>query len=781
MPPFLTKHLNLLRAYDRNKGGKLHGTGGSSIMIMRGKLVETQGNVQESSCDILYSLHSLFGHIGLKQLKQIVQQCFGNTAAINLPRKMANCAHCSVMKSRLTEWWEICPDNQGHWVYLRSWCINRGTMHEKSLPYNHEQNGAIEQYNQSITDMGRTLLKSSGLPTAFWGFAFMWAEHVQNNIPNRKTGDRTPKELLFGEQPFYKELRIFGEKAFIYMPKEKRQKLDDPAVKGRVVMFCPNNKGCLFFIPATNPLTSSIWAKFPNSADVVRTIQQWTIKNPYKVRSQDNLANQLSTTTATIPVPKTYKQAMNSPDSAQWSTAIEEELRNMNNIAPLPTGQHVFGGGWVFVKKAATQSLTTRFKAGYVARGNRQAESKFKLTFAPKATFTLLQMLLTIVGLHKWYINSFDFVTAYLKADIKEDIWVRPPDGLAVPPRFECKLWKALYGTKQAGNCWWNCVAGRLQHLGYRARDFDKILYIHQLNKGIIWLHVDDGIVATEDPKGCESIIGVDIAEVDGGFHLNQGHVIQSIINTTWHGTPATKTPLPAKCNLTTLGKNKKVELQKEFIGAVGALSYIEVGTQPDIAYSVNLLAQHTACPGLTHRQCLQHLLGYMARTTNTCLTLRLQGHRPCLEVFSDASWGGELSRSTHGYVVQLNGCTISWCAKRLVMVAASSCHAEFMVLGLAARHSRWAANLFEDITGVSDPFHLLCDNTSAIKIGEDCSSNKRTMDSDREFFITIQLLQNRTALLKWVATGNMYADIMKKPLGLVLNQQLSRKVLHGG
>ncbi|MBW0552170.1 hypothetical protein O181_091885 [Austropuccinia psidii MF-1] len=94
---------------------------------------------------------------------------------------------------------------------------------------------------------------------------------------------------------------------------------------------------------------------------------------------------------------------MNSPDRAQWRTAIEEELRNMNDIAPLPIGQHVLGGSWVFVKKAATQSSAMRFKACYVARGNRQAENEFELTFAPTATFTLLQMLLTIVSLRKWH------------------------------------------------------------------------------------------------------------------------------------------------------------------------------------------------------------------------------------------------------------------------------------------------------------------------------------------------------------------------------------------
>ncbi|MBW0523960.1 hypothetical protein O181_063675 [Austropuccinia psidii MF-1] len=612
MLPFITNHLNLLKTDDRNERGNPQEERTSPIPIMKGRILETQcktqSNVQESICKVSYSLHSLFGHTGLKQLKKIVQQRFGDTAATNLPQKMANCAHCSVMKS-------ICHNfltSQGHTVLpmdvvgtdlmcpfdgtlpsggryalmirdigstygechillckadattillqvLAKWerkttrkvkvlnstnggefcnaSINWGTMHEKSLPYNHKQNSTIEQYNRSIADMGWTLLRSSGLPTPFWGFAFVWAAHVQNS----KTDEKTPKELLFGEQPFYKQLRVFGEKVFVHVPKEKQQKLDDQVIEGRVFILSPNNKGWLFFIPATKLLTSSVWADLPDSADGVRTIQWWNIKNPCgkgyeqkktdisfilnnltlgeftredQVRSQDNLADQLSTMAAAVPVPKTYKQAMNSPDSAQWRTAVEEELRNMDNmgvyeIAPL------------------------------------QAEDKFGLTFAPTATFTSLRVLLTIVGLCKCYVNSFDFVAAYLNTDIKENIWVRPPDGLTVPPSFGCKLQKALYGTKQAS--YW-----------------------------IIWLHIDDGIVAAEDPvmlteirrelgesfrlkweEGCESIIGVDITTVERGFNLNQGCLIQSIIDTTWNATPATKTPLPAKCNLVTLGENE--------------------------------------------------------------------------------------------------------------------------------------------------------------------------------------------------------------------------------
>ncbi|MBW0488256.1 hypothetical protein O181_027971 [Austropuccinia psidii MF-1] len=263
---------------------------------------------------------------------------------------------------------------------------------------------------------------------------------------------------------------------------------------------------------------------------------------------------------------------MNSPDRVQWRTAIEEELWNMNHIAPLLTGQHVFGGSWVFVKKAATQSSTACFKAW----GNRQAENKFELTFAPTSTFTSLRMLLTIVSLHKWYINSFDFVTAYLNADIKEDIWVRPPDGLAVPPGYGCKLWKALYGTKQARNC----VAGP------RYADANKTS--------------TSGLRVQSEPELPDTI----------HYQHNMGR------HTSNEDTP------PSEVQPNNTLQEQKCGTAEGVHWGSGALSYVAVGTRPDIAYSVNLLAQQAACPGLTHWQCLQNLLGYLAHMTNMCLTL---------------------------------------------------------------------------------------------------------------------------------------------------------------
>jgi hypothetical protein len=98
-----------------------------------------------------------------------------------------------------------------------------------------------------------------------------------------------------------------------------------------------------------------------------------------------------------------------------------------------------------------------------VAKGFAQVPGEhFGATFAPTATFLSIRVLLTLAELHKWPVHTFDFVAVYLNLPINEEIWVAPLEGLRTLNGEECLLKKALYGTQQAGHCWW-------QHLSKNA------------------------------------------------------------------------------------------------------------------------------------------------------------------------------------------------------------------------------------------------------------------------------------------------------------------------
>ncbi|MBW0535119.1 hypothetical protein O181_074834 [Austropuccinia psidii MF-1] len=169
-----------------------------------------------------------------------------------------------------------------------------------------------------------------------------------------------------------------------------------------------------------------------------------------------------------------------------------------------------------------------------------------------------------------------------------------------------------------------------------------------------------------------------------------QVRLIQSILTNHWDQKADYDSPLPVKCDLLTLPEQDKTIQQHDFISAVGALSYVVTGTRPDLAYAVNLLARYSMSPGANHWRFLQHVLGYLNKTQHYCLSLTPDPGKLELKVYSDASWGGELSRSSHGYITTFLGFPIAWYAKCFATIASSSCHAESMALATASRHSQW-------------------------------------------------------------------------------------------
>jgi hypothetical protein len=75
--------------------------------------------------------------------------------------------------------------------------------------------------------MGQTILSNCKLPQSFWGYVFQWANHVLNCLPNKTSGEKTPFERMFDRPPRFDGFCVFGSKAYVHIPVEKRKKLDD--------------------------------------------------------------------------------------------------------------------------------------------------------------------------------------------------------------------------------------------------------------------------------------------------------------------------------------------------------------------------------------------------------------------------------------------------------------------------------------------------------------------------------------------------------------------------
>lgn len=208
---------------------------------------------------------------------------------------------------------------------------------------------------------------------------------------------------------------------------------------------------------------------------------------------------------------------------------------------------------------------------------------------------------------------------------------------------------------------------------------------------------------------------------------------------------------------------------QSKYLLLMGSLSYLAVGTRPDIAFTVNYLACFSARPQAEHWTALKHLLCYVSGSRNEGILFKNTDVNGGLEVFCDSNWGGENSRSTHGYIIFLYGCTVGWMSRRHACVATSTCHAEYMALGTTARETVWVINVIEELIRVKMKAVVWCDNTAAVKVATDIHMTKKSHPVAREFHYVNEQVYDEILKVMWIDSVQQRADIMTKPLGHVL------------
>jgi hypothetical protein len=137
-----------------------------------------------------------------------------------------------------------------------------------------------------------------------------------------------------------------------------------------------------------------------------------------------------------IPIPKTYKQAVQDPIYGNdWKKAIHKELQELIANGTFrevkkPERTNIVTSKWVFAVKYTTDGAIERFKARLVARGFSQVKGiDFQETFALTIRIDSLRILLVIAALEDLEVYQFDVNNAFTKAKLREQIFMKPPAG----------------------------------------------------------------------------------------------------------------------------------------------------------------------------------------------------------------------------------------------------------------------------------------------------------------------------------------------------------------
>jgi hypothetical protein len=147
---------------------------------------------------------------------------------------------------------------------------------------------------------------------------------------------------------------------------------------------------------------------------------------------------------------------MNGPEAKLWQKAIESELESLKSqgtysYLPKPSGVRSLPVKWVLKCKYNPDGTVNRYKARLVALGFMQRIGiDCGDTYAPMFKYSTPRFLIAHCLAIKVTITHLDVTTAFLNADIEEEVWVLEPQGMVGTPGFAFKLHKELYGLKQA-------------------------------------------------------------------------------------------------------------------------------------------------------------------------------------------------------------------------------------------------------------------------------------------------------------------------------------------
>lgn len=503
--------------------------------------------------------------------------------------------------------------------------------------------------------------------------------------------------------------------------------------------------------------------------------------------------------------PRSYQEAVSDPENGHWKAAMNDELKSLReckawDLTSLPPGSKTIGCRWIYKKKQDEQGKLVRYKARLVAQGFTQRYGlDYDEVFAPVAKQVTLRTLLTIAGRDEMQVRHVDVKTAYLNGDLKETIYMRVPPGLRVEKGQVCRLRKSLYGLKQSARVWNQKLNDVMKRLGFRQADADPCLYVRKTSGGTVYIlvYVDDMLIATSRDEDYEGVVkalasefqittlgevkhflGIRVTRKNNAYCLDQKAYIDKLVaqfglaDAKGSRIPMDVGYLQQKEELESLPNNEK------FQSLVGGLLYLSVNTRPDIAISTSILGRQVSKPTNADWTEAKRVLRYLKSTSD--LKLELAVNRQELRGYADADWAGNVKdrKSNSGYLFQLGGGPISWCARKQSCVALSSTEAEYISLAESCRELLWLKKLLKDFgEPVQEPVQIFEDNQSCIKMLEQNAGLKRSKHVDTKYHFVKDLAENDNVNVTYCPSADMLADIFTKPLNRVKLEDIRERI----
>lgn len=682
-------------------------------------------------------------------------------------------------------------DNGGEYVNSRfdTYCRENGIIHQKTVPYTPQLNGVAERANRTIMERIRCMLIDSGLEQSFWGEALKTGVYILNVIPKMKCG-KSPNELWNGEKDNLQRIRVFGCKAMMHVPAEKRKKLDEKSIECIFVGYGYNVLGYRLFNPKDKKIVVSRDVVFIEDEGTPEAEQSLVINEEMSCGEMQKKAES---------VPITLSDAITSDDAEKWKAAMDVEYNSLIEngtwiLDEAPKDRKIVKCKWVFTTKRDSDGKILRYKARLVAKGfSQESGIDYGETFSPVVRYSSIRLLLALATKFGLNIRQMDAITAFLNGVLTEEIWMEQPEGYGDGTSKCCKLLRAIYGLKQSSRVWNLTINKVLLEFGLNRSVMDQCIYYSIENEKliIVALYVDDVLIFTssketenkiaeqlscnfkmKDLGEAKSILGIVIERNTdfGTISINQRRYIEDML--TKFGLDNCKTVnTPMDINqkisseMSPSTDSEKEEMKNiPYRECIGSLLFASQISRPDISYAVNLLSRYCENPGRGHWIAVKRILRYLKGTREYHLVYGQETSE--LIGYCDADWAGDIDqrKSTTGYLFTYGGGAISWSTKRQPTVALSSTEAEFMSMTAATQEALWLQQLLGEILQKDQQaVKIYCDNRGAMELAKNNSYSPRSKHIDiRHKFIHEKITEGKVDF-EHLGTEDQAADILTK------------------
>lgn len=269
-----------------------------------------------------------------------------------------------------------------------------------------------------------------------------------------------------------------------------------------------------------------------------------------------------------------------------------------------------------------------------------------------------------------------DVTGAFLYGEIKENIYVKLPEGAYSGKNNIVKLNKSLYGLKISPKCWNSKFNYVMSKEGFLRSKCDPCLFkkYNGNDRIFLLLYVDDILLFGTNKKDVLQVkdvlhtqfdmkdlgllskfLGINVKQnlKTGVTELDQIEYLKNVRSKfNMENCKTMSTPIDPNLNTKIFVNDSNIvdeSFQKQCRQIIGCLMYAASGTRSDLCFTISMLSRYQKCANNELLSALKRVLRYIKYTLNYKLINKCSNI--ILEGYCDADWGGDVKdrKSTSG------------------------------------------------------------------------------------------------------------------------------------